>query len=393
MNTAIERSARHRMRPIRPMAWWPAFAIVAAAATGYVWLRPVSHDVTVPKSFNATYNFDYSASALSAAGVYAGGVLSFGDPVFLSVVDVVDVVVDFGLEGADAQLTDGALTTRVVVASDSGWSRVLYERADVPFTGNDTSASLKVDFGYASRSARSLALSSGIEGHVTVTVLAQVDGAVTLPGRVEGGNERPSVTGASLVFDLDENSARLHGYQAPSPEDQLGQTVPGTASATSLSTQGPATQSVADVANAVLTRPTTLSIFKWDAQIDQLRKVGIVLTAVFLLFTLFNALLLWRAGRRSEVEYLDLLHGTRIFPLLDAPATVRAEAVWVGSFETLVALAENAEVDILHRLGSINDSYYVFDGPRVFGYAAKRSRVSRPGVADDSEYSEEGTES
>ncbi len=392
MNTSVERSARHRMRPIRPMAWWPALAIVAAGVTGYVWLRPVEHDVTVAKSFTATYDFDYSADAPSATGVYADGSLSFGDPVFLSVVDVVDVVVDFGLEGADAQLTDGALTTKVVVASDSGWSRVLYVRADVPFTGNEASASVEVDFGFASRSAKALARSSGIEGRVTVTVLARVGGVVTVPGRVEGGNQRTSVTAASLVFDLDENSARLHGYQAPSPENQLDETPSGTAAATSVST-GPATQSVADVANTVLNRPTTLSIFKWDAEIEQLRRVGIVLTATFLLVALFNALLLWRAGRRSEVEYLDLRHGTRIFPLLDAPATVRAEAVWVGSFETLVAIAENAEVDILHRLGSINDSYYVFDGPRVFGYAAKRSRVSRPGVTDESEYSEEGTES
>ena len=302
---------------------------------------------------------------------------------FLNVVDVVEVSVDYGLDGSEAALTGGLLTTKVVVASDSGWSRVLLERSDVPFDGNTTTAAVKVDFGKASRTADSIATSSGIEGRVTVSVLASVQGAVMLPGRVEGGNERVTVTAASLVFDLDANAARVHGYQAPSAESLLGETQTSAASATSVATDAPATQSVADMVNVIHNEATTLSIFKWNVEVDQLRRAGVVLSALFLLFMLYNALLLWLAARRSEVDFLELRHGTRIFPLLDAPATVRAEAVWVGSFETLVAMAANAEVDILHRRGSINDSYYVFDGPRVFGYAAKRSRVSRPGVADE----------
>jgi hypothetical protein len=309
--------------------------------------------------------------------------------VFLSVVDLVDVTVDFGLDGAAAQLADGVLTTKVVVASDSGWSRVLYERAEVPFTGNTTTAVVGVDFGFARRTAESLARSSGIEGRIDVTVLAHVEGVVNVPGRVECGNQRATATAGSLVFDLDDNSARLHGYQAPSPDSQLGTTQSGTAAATSVAAEGPAVQSIADVANTIVNRPTTVSLLKWDIEVGLLRRIGAIATGLILLFVLYNALLLWRAGRRSEVDYLELKHGTRIFPLLDAPATVRAEAVWVGSFETLVAMAENAEVDILHRRGSINDSYYVFDGPRVFGYAAKRSRVSRPGVADEADYQAE----
>ncbi len=384
---SVEGSGGHNgLRPVQPMSWWPALFIVAAVASAFVWLRPVEHDVIVPESYTATYHFDYSADAPSSTGVYSDGRLEFGEPVFLNVVDVVDVSIDFGLEGADAQLADGALTTSVVVASDSGWSRVLYERAEVPFTGNTTTAVVGVDFGFASRTAASLARSSGIEGRITVTVLAHVDGMVNVPGRVEGGNERVTATAGSLVFDLDDNSARLHGYQAPSPESELVTTGSGTAAATSVAADGPAIQSMADVANTIVTRPTTLSLLKWDVEVDLLRQVGVVATGLLLIFVLYNALLLWRAGRRSEVDYLELRHGTRIFPLLDAPATVRAEAVWVGSFETLVAMAENAEVDILHRRGSINDSYYVFDGPRVFGYAAKRSRVSRPGMADEADY-------
>jgi hypothetical protein len=100
---------------------------------------------------------------------------------------------------------------------------VLLERSDEPFDGNTTTAAVRVDFGAASRTADSIATSSGIEGRVTVSVLASVQGAVMLPGRVEGGNERVTVTAASLVFDLDANAARVHGCRRRAPS-LLGET-------------------------------------------------------------------------------------------------------------------------------------------------------------------------
>ena len=100
-----------------------------------------------------------------------------------------------------------------------------------------------------------------------------------------------------------------------------------------------------------------------------------------------------RVTKQSAAFLVEQLETAGYVERVPDPTDGRARLVRLTPRALPLIEAANAEVDILHRRGSINDSYYVFDGPRVFGYAAKRSRVSRPGVTDESEYSEEGTES
>ena len=59
------------LQPFPPIGWWPALAIVAAAATSYAWIRPADHDVTAQRPYSTTYHFDYTANVPGSNVVWA----------------------------------------------------------------------------------------------------------------------------------------------------------------------------------------------------------------------------------------------------------------------------------------------------------------------------------
>ncbi len=114
----------------------------------------------------------------------------------------------------------------------------------------------------------------------------------------------------------------------------------------------------------------TVSLGKWDVEVDRLRLVLLAVLAVLIAVSLYELFVLWIARRRGESVFLDTRYGAGILDLRQVPATVLAEAVWVGSFETLGAMAADTQSDILHYSQPDGDQYFVFDGPRVFAYQA-----------------------
>lgn len=363
------------LQPFPPIGWWPALAIVAAAATSYAWIRPADHDVTAQRPYSTTYHFDYTANVPGSNVVYEQDALEFGDPVFRNIVDAVDVSVEFTVDSPGASVSGATLTTKVVVSSDAGWARTLDASDAVPFDGDSTSASIHVDFAAAERLASKVATAAGVEGKLAVTVFADVNATVLLPGDVDGGSEHSSATVGSLVFDLDPTRATLRGYTAPNAATQPA----GTASAsdqtggsgtTTASKESLATQSIVGTVSTTFSEPVTMNIGRWDVKIKDLRLGTEIALGFFLLLCLYNWLALFLAGRKGEANYLTVRYGAQIFPLMDVPDVVRDRAVWVGSFEALAAAAANAEADILHQDGVGNDWYYVFDGPTVFAYVA-----------------------
>ena len=375
MSTTGEHHLGEGLHPFRPMGWLPVFALLAGLGAAYTWSRSPDRRVAEPSEYSTTYHFGYSADIPSSSDVYDDDALRFGDPVYLKVIDEIEVAVDVELDAAAIDVTGASMVTRVVVSSDAGWSRVLSDTGAVEFAGTTASSAVPVDFVAAQELATSLKAATGVEGKISVTVVASVSAVVHLAGEVIGGSERVSVTSGNLVFNLNPKVAGLDGFHQLSPLDVVAGIENGTGASGDGSLASLATQSVVGTATVVRYEPDTLSIGKWDVRVDHLRAVTLIAMALFVLAWLYDLLVLWLARRNSEAAYLEARFGAGIFPVQSVPPAILDETVWVGSFETLAVLASDAEADILHLVVGDLDHYFVFDGPRVFAFEANHRRV------------------
>ena len=185
------------------LGWWLTVTIVTALVAGYAWSHPTTETTDVPATYTSTYHFSYDGDIPAGSGVYNGDTMRFGDPVYLKVLDRIDVAVDFSFLAASLDITsdNSQLTTQVLLSSDAGWSRLLVDE-HLPFEGTAATARIGVDFAQAQRVAAELADTTGVTGAVQVAVVVGVTSDLTIAGRISGGPLRHDVSAATLVFDL-----------------------------------------------------------------------------------------------------------------------------------------------------------------------------------------------
>lgn len=355
------------------LGWWLTVTIVTALVAGYAWSHPTTETMDVPATYTSTYHFAYDGDIPAGSGVYSEDSMRFGDPVYLNVLDRIEVDVDFSFlaKSLDIMTDNSQLTTRVVLSSDAGWSRVLMDE-QLPFEGTAATARAGVDFAQAQRAADELAETTGVTGAVQVAVVAGVSSDLTIAGHISGGPLRHDVSAGTLVFDLGPNAATVHGFSPLAPDEVVQAIEEGSLTGGSAQADSAAVQSTATTVNQLVQHDVTVSIGGWNMDVHGLRIVSLVALAMFMGVLMWGDISLWIARRRGEAAYLEARFGADIHELSHVPAGVGGEAVWVKSFESLAAMAENAEVEILHHAGSDADRYFVFDGPRVYGYLAAR---------------------
>lgn len=356
------------------LGWWLTVTIVTALVAGYAWSHPTTETTDVPATYTSTYHFSYDGDIPAGSGVYNGDTMRFGDPVYLKVLDRIDVAVDFSFLAASLDITsdNSQLTTQVLLSSDAGWSRLLVDE-HLPFEGTAATARIGVDFAQAQRVAAELADTTGVTGAVQVAVVVGVTSDLTIAGRISGGPLRHDVSAATLVFDLGPDAATVHGFSPLAPDEVVQAIENGSLTGGTSQADTAAVQSTATTVNQIVDHDMTVSIGGWNMDIHGLRTVSLVALAVFMCVLMWGDISLWIARRRGEAAYLEARFGADIHTVTDVPAGLGAEAVWLGSFESLAAMAENAEAEILHHRGSELDRYFVFDGPRVYAYLAERA--------------------
>lgn len=376
MNKYSKHEKREGLPSVRQLGWIPTLMLIVGMATAWAWVKPTTRDSVLPQEQTVTYQFDYSADAADAQSVYRDGVVHFGDPVYLKVVHAVDVAIDAKFDMPGAVTTDGAQLVQVLLTSDAGWSRPLSDTGWRTFDGNEVSRTVEVDFASALETAKRAAALTGVQGKLSVTVVASVRANVFTLGDVVGAPNRASLTVASIEFGLTDKSATLRGHQQLSPLDIVQAIENGDAVASSQTAAGEsslqdlATQAVTERVDTVHTTDETVSIGKWDVEVRPLRLVLLAVLAVLAVLSLYEFLVLSIARRRGESVFLDTRYGAGVLDLRHVPDGVQAEAVWVGSFEVLGAMAADTNSDILHFSRAEGDQYFVFDGPRVFAYQA-----------------------
>ncbi len=177
-----------------------AIACVALSAGASLWPAPPP----VRPAFTHRGVFDYSALTPPNA-VYDDGSVETGEPVFLSLVDDVDMRFAYRFAAAFPHAVTGTARMDVVVAGAHGWSSTIGLHAPVAFRGDTAEVTATVDLAQMRRRIDRVERLTGTSGGTyTVTVKPAVRVRGTLAGR-----DLDTVFAPEIAFELDATSLRL----------------------------------------------------------------------------------------------------------------------------------------------------------------------------------------
>lgn len=370
---------------------WVILAVLMVGASAFAWMTPATADAPVVRPYTVSYAFDY-ATPLPANAVYDAPALGFGDTVFLSVVDAIEVTVGFEPVRDDAVIDAGELVVEVVATSSAGWRRVLSTSTPVPLVDRQAEGAVTVDFAQALALATEIRDTTGTVGDLQVAVVA----AVLVDGHLPGGGNRTVLdarTDASLAFLVTANTAS----PITPPSDDKGSRgaltglAAGTAGAStetgeasqetgraSRDTGGPAvapavsdTAGVRQVTQMVPTdvaRPNTVTMAFVTLDVSVLRSITTSLAVLFTLAAAASLILLTRAQQRGEVAYIAARYGARLVPMVQMPDVRDRTAVELSSFGALRSVSVELEQLIMFSRDGEQVDYYVADGATTYRY-------------------------
>jgi len=386
------------------------------AVAGYAWSQPLHTDRVQMRPFVVEYAFDY-ATRLPPNLVYEQRTLGFGDPIFLSVVDTVELTVAWSVPRGDVTVSGGQLAITTLLRSDAGWTRVIERVPVVEVDGLRAASTVRLDFPEALELARTVDAATGVVRPVRLEVLVEtlLDDPVTTG--VQGGAAVDGYSSATLSFVLDDRVIRLSEVPvaAPRESDPLAGITSGTAAAssetggassesggassetgrTSTETGGASRFSQADPGSSVVGGRVgvreVVQLFATDVLEANHLRIGPlrleVATARRNLTLLGLALLgsgilglrvLRRIESYGEAAVIEARYGPMLTPLPTGVNGHGAQAIDVGSFDALHALALDRDTPIMvdrrHADGLV--AHYLFDGPTTYRYLAAGRSLS-----------------
>ena len=396
-------------------------AVAAAtllAITGYVWAQPRTTDRVQMRPFVVEYAFDYR-TALPVNPVYEQSELRFGDPLFLSVIDTVDLTVEWSVPRGDLLASSGNFAVTSVLRSDAGWSRVLRRVPLVSVDGFNVSSSIRIDFAEALAIAQGVDETTGVKRPVRLEVLAEtlLENPVSVAS--DGATPLNAYSSATIAFALDDRVVRLVEVPvAPARGESslLDGLIPGTAAASSetggassetggasgetggassetggastetggasrfqsTETQGVATGSRVGVREVVQTFATDVleanqvRLGPIRMEVPTAQRNFTILTMAAILALGLAGMELRRVARRGEAAMIETRFGAMLTPLPRGVNGFGAHAVDLGSFAAVHTLAMDRDTPIMvdrsHAAGEV--AFYLFDGPVTYRYIA-----------------------
>lgn len=332
--------------------WAGSFLLAAGAgllaftALGLVaFSRPTTAAVVRELPYRESGAFGYSAKA-PAGVVYEDGRIETGEPVFLRLVDTLQVSFEYRIE-ADGGLDAGGRIALAAVLSDAdGWNRTI-DLGTKDFEGEVTTAGGTLDLGRLAELVARIERATGVAHEsYALTLAPEVDLRGRLDGAVLADRFAPR-----LAFRLDRTTLKLEPATGQSAAARLRAVRRG---------------SVA----AEVARPAAVSALGIDVSVLALRRVALAGGSALLVLWLILALLRTRALRRGEPARIEARYGHLLVPVSPSAPDALGSVVDVATIGGLARLAEPGKRPILHseRLGA--HAYYVEDGGVVYRYSS-----------------------
>jgi signal peptidase I len=316
-------------------------ALAAAGVAAFALTRPTIVQSSSEIPFEDRGTFSYTAPAPDASAVYPDGAVPSGQPVFLNLVDALEVRFDYRVSSAADLTATGDVALQGSISDSTGWSYPFEIAAPTPFAADAAGVAGVLDIGDLQARVAAMEEATGADrDSYTVTVDAIVNREVTGAGAASGG-----AFVSKLEFDLSDLEMHL---SAPGPETM--QPIQGGLITTAVERRG------------------TVDVLAASIPVSAFRAGSLAALVVV------GALLAESVARsmRTKDESLLIERRYRNYLLpLRAMELSEATVVDVDSIAALARLADHTAGPIL-RAGPGSGVYYVVDGPRVYRYRAAR---------------------
>jgi signal peptidase I len=342
--------------------------LASAAVAAVAYSRPVV--AAAPTSFSYTQGGAFSYSSSTASGpAYPGGRVVTGDPVFIRLVDDVNVRFAYRFSTAAPHHIAGRASLDAKITSSSGWTETLALEPSTPFTGD------RVVLG------GTLALRSLMTAVNRLERTTAVGGSYML-------SLVPHVSIAGVVGDVPTYAT----FSVPLPFSlgplELQPVLSSGASPTETTTGSPVNPLDPSTSAAVIgtaRQPRTLAFGPVKISVGDARDVaagGLALAICLLLAAL--VLLVRTIGRRDDgASELLARYRRSLVRVTRAPRPSESELVELGDMETLVRIAERYDRMILHESMMGADTFSVPEDGVLYRYAIPSEVLVRtpPGPA------------
>jgi signal peptidase I len=326
--------------------------------------RPSTTVRTEEVSYRHTGAFSYEAE-VAAGPVYPDGVVRTGDPVFLRLVDAIDVTYVYTLESEEAGGVKGRAGLFVEISIPNGWTRSLELQPETAFTGPMFAARGRLDVRALRRLVRSVEGATGvIPDAYTVRLGADVG--------VEGAlSEEPVDTRFNPRVALRLDALQLQVVPSESGRDPFRSVAKGSVS------RG-------------VEIPNKASLLGVGISIAAARLVAMGGTVVSLLLLAFFALGTARGLRGGEASRIHARYGAGLVRVGTIESAVPVADT--NTFEDLLRVADRADRMILYEERNGTHTYAVEDGGILLRYRIEDEELAPPPAEEEAEEPEESEE-
>ncbi len=314
---------------------------------GFAFVHPTTKTVTQKVPYTQQTNFTYHASVARGA-VYPTGVVSTGDPIFLTLVHRIQIKAAYHFDAPQASRVTGTQHLVLNLSGPNGWTRTIPLTQVRHFKGATSTAATTLDLG------------------AVQSLLEQVSKQTGLP----------STYGYTLGIAL---NGHVHGILAGKPVDQdFSPSLPFTLQPLELQPAATTTAAGAQSASAptkkqngsvtaTSTVPNPVHVLGHAFSADTLTGIALVGFVLCGLLAIPLLILLQRNRAFDEAARIRSRYSHLLVPIL-----IGEDLGWppvdVTNFEALVRLAEASGQVILHHQADAADTYLVNDNGTVYRY-------------------------
>jgi signal peptidase I len=325
------------------------FLVVAVVA----FTRPAHRPQTVNTQYNQSVSFRYSAR-VPAGPVYPTGRIQTHDPVFLSIVHLLDFHVAYDFEAGSPSTITGNEEVLLKLMGPDNWSRSLVLVPRTRFAREDTNTDVLLDL----RQIQSMM------GQIAKLTGSSVDGSFSFA-------LEPVIHVAGTVAGHPVNTTFT---PALSFQTAAGELLPiGNSTTAASSSQPNFSPTQAGDVSTPTTGPDTLTVLGASLDITWLRWISIAGLLISLAASLYTYLRK-RAEPFQETAHIQCHYGHMIVPIV-AGEDLGWPAVDVPTIKGLAKLAESGHRLILHSRSGDIDTYMVNDEGTVYRYQVRPTKV------------------
>lgn len=334
-NTRSGLPQRHRSNPRISLA---AAACVLAACTllgALAFGRSTARPVTTKVEYSHNGSFAYSAS-VPAGPVYGDVGVTTGSPVFLRLLQSLDVRFAYRLHAEAPRMMGGTVALLAEVADAGGWRHTVALAAPKEFDGDEVELRATLDVAHLQAVIAEVETLTGVrQATYRVAVIANVRVTGTVAGQALNNEFSPR-----LSFQLDALQLRpewADGADGGGGDSVLKPSQPG-------------------VVHRLGTAQRRLDVLGRSLTVGDARRLSVAggLSSVLALLAVAAA---GRRLRGSEQARIAARHGHRIVPVAAARPEGNQAFIDVTTMEDLVRLADQYECLILHLPTEHGDSY------------------------------------